>query len=277
LAVLPHADGLSARDMQAVAREFNFAETTFVQQPSCRDYTARLRIFSPGMEMQFAGHPTVGSAAVLLARGLVAPDQRGSAHLVFEEGVGPVETQVVREHDRFYGTLVLSSPVVIDREGPPSRATLARVLNIDERAIIEVWEASVGIPFSFVRVVDRDVVDGATLNSTSWRDEFAGTWAEALFFFTGDTATPGEVYGRMFHPAAGIAEDPATGSAAAALVSSLYVRANRSGDYALLIKQGFKMGRPSHIHASVCSRGDSDSEVRVGGSVVAVAHGELQV
>src|SRR6266853_1957849 len=267
LAVFPDARGLSDRAMQALAREFNFAETNFVLPPRNPRRTRRVRMFTPRTELPFAGQPTVGTAAVLSSRGLI--ETPGST-AVFEEGVGPVTVQIRRGGAAVFTRLVLEKEV----ESPmtlPARNTAAATLSLPEEAVLEAWFASVGVPFCFIHLANKEAVDRAALDRTAWAASFAQAWAPSLFFFAGELAPGSRLYARMFAPAYGIEEDPATGAACAALAGRLAGRlSEREGTFTWRIDQGVAMGRPSLIEASAEKRAGRIARLKVGGYSVIV-------
>jgi len=276
LAVFPDAHGLSDRAMQALAREFNFAETTFVLPPVDSRYTRRVRIFTPQTDVPFAGHPTVGTAAVLARLGLVeVPD--GATTIVFEEGIGPVAVDIRLDGAATVTRLILETDV----ESPadrPARGDAAAVLGQREDAVVDSWFAGVGIPFCFVHLTDRDAVDRAVLDRAMWSTRFAHAWAPQLFLFAGDPRPDSRLYARMFAPAFGIVEDPATGSACAALAGVLAGRLpEREGAFTWRIDQGVAMGRPSLIEAAAEKRDGRVATITVGGSTVVVGEGSMTV
>ena len=263
LGVFPDAQGLSDRAMQAIARELNFAETTFVLPP------LRVRIFTPKAEMQFAGHPTVGTAAVLAhLRKMDLP-----AKIVLEEGIGPVPVELTRRGTHIHAEFTIEKPV----ETPPERvekSAAAAALSLPESAVLETWFANGGVRFAFVRLADKAAVDRAELDRAAWTKHFKSAWSSQLYFFTGETG----VYARMFAPALGIEEDPATGSAAVALASVLASRLPAAeGVFTWHIDQGVAMGRASKLEASAEKRGGRVVRVKVGGASVICAEGTMYV
>ena len=277
LAVLPDGRGLSDRAMRALAREFNFSETTFVLPPETPGTDFRLRIFTPAEELAFAGHPTVGTAAVLARLGLVAL-REGVGRVVFGEGAGPVSVDLAVDERRAFARLSLEAAV----EEPATRPApheAAAALSLPADAVREAWFATVGNPFGFARLADRESVDRAQVDRAAWARHFApGSFSTALFFFAGDLAAGSRLYARMFAPGFGIEEDAATGSAAATLAGSLADRLpERDGVFAWTIDQGVKMGRPSVIEASAEKRDGRTARVMAGGSTVLVAEGTITV
>jgi len=273
LAVLPDARGLSAEAMQTLAREFNFSESTFVLPPDDPAHACRVRIFTPGYEMPFAGHPTVGTAAVLAREGLIPRNGR----VVFEEKVGPVTVDVDVTDTRAFARLNLHAQVQIPPERPSGDAAAA-VLSLAADAVREAWFASVGVPFTFIHLASREVVDAAVLDQAAWKAHFEHSAGPSLFIFAGDLADGGQLYARMFAPDMGIVEDPATGAACATLAGSLAERlAEREGTFSWQIDQGVKMGRPSRIEASAAKHDGRTVRVMAGGAAVIVAEGTITV
>lgn len=251
LAVFPRADDIPAAAMQPIAREFNFPETTFVLPPRDRKHACRVRIFTPKAELPFAGHPTIGTAAVLVHLGLVK-----QSRFVLEEGIGPVAIESSGN-----GVTHFSSDRPV--EMPDLRPTLRGV------DFEEAWFASAGVRFCFLRLKDKAAVDRA-----AWLPQLADAWSSNLYVFCGERD---RLYVRMFAPALGIEEDPATGSGAVALAGVLASREKNDGVYTWTIDQGVKMGRPSRIEASAERRDGRVTRVRIGGATRVVAEGEMEV
>lgn len=276
LAVFPDGRGLSDRAMQALAREFNFAETTFVLPPQDPRHLGRVRIFTPRTELPFAGHPTVGTAAVLARLGLV-PLPAGAATIVLEEGIGPVAVEIRLRGETVFAQLVTEKAV----ESPaahPARNAAAAALSLPETAVLDAWFAGVGVPFCFVHLGSREMVDRAVLDRAAWSAHFAKAWSPHLYLFAGGLASGSRLYARMFAPALGIEEDPATGSGAAALAAWLASRSPREdGTFKWEIDQGIAMGRPSFIEASAEKRPGRSVRVKVGGATVLVGEGTMTV
>jgi trans-2,3-dihydro-3-hydroxyanthranilate isomerase len=266
LAVFPDAEGLSDRAMQAIAREFNFAETTFVLPARDPRHAARVRIFTPKTELPFAGHPTVGTAAVLArARGVGLP-----AVMILEEVIGPVPVEIAARGLDLYAHLIIEKQVEVSAQIPPAAAAAA-ALSLPERAVLDTWYASAGVPFCFVKLADRETVDRAVLDRGPWSAALAKA---NLYFFAGED----RLYARMFAPALGVEEDPATGSGAVALAGVLAARLRAgSGTFTWRIDQGVAMGRPSRIEASAEKRAGQVVRIKVGGATVITAEGTMNV
>jgi len=270
LAVFPDGRGISDRAMQAIAREFNFAETTFVLPPKDPKHVAYVRIFTPKSEMQFAGHPTVGTAAVLTRmRRVDAP-----ATIVLEEGVGLVPVEIAFRGDALYAHLIVERAIEVPAVQPPPGGAAA-ALSLDPSTIKESWFANGGVRFCFVRLADRAAVDRAVLDRAAWTKHFADAWSSQLYFFTGEKQ---QLYARMFAPALGVEEDPATGSSAVALAGVLAGRLSAAeGSFTWRIDHGVAMGRPSVLEASAEKRAGKVVRVKVGGATVITGEGTMEI
>ena len=271
--------------MQAVAKEMNFSETTFVLPPETAGTDVRMRIFTPGEELPTAGHPTIGSTFALARTGVIAP---GRERFVFGEGVGPVPVALTWNGDDLsFAWMTQGAPVFGDPIADPSGAAAA--LSLPPAAVagtgLPVQIVSCGVPFLFVPLTTRSAVDGASVNRDALDQlrQSSGTNAHGVFIFSaqpgadrGDRAT---VYSRMFAPDIGVAEDPATGIASGPLgcylVRHKVVPPEKAG--AMLSLQGVKMGRPSHVHISIGLQKGEIASVRVGGESVLAGEGTLYI
>lgn len=268
LAVFPDAVGIADETMQRLAREFNFSETTFVLPAGDPSRTCRVRIFTPRQELPFAGHPTLGTAAVLARRNGGQASQR----FVFEEGIGPVTVAV----DGPAITLHLHSPRYETTDEVPPSAAIAKALTLPGDAIAECWYAGVGLRFCFVRLADQDLVDLAVLDKAVWAATIAGGWSPELYLFAGDYRAGAPLHARFFAPGVGVDEDPATGSACASLVASLAYRSpERDRTYRIRIDQGVAMGRPSVLEGTAHKQDGRVTEVIVGGRATIVGDGTM--
>jgi len=275
LAVLPDARSISTEGMQKIAREFNFGETTFVLPKKDPANTCRVRIFTPRAELDFAGAPSVGTACALVMKQhvrLSAPVQ-----LILEENVGLVTVDVAQRNGVFHGTLTLSGKVEAPT-GAPSATELAAVLSVEPAEVNQVFFAGVGVPICFAQLNSNEVVDRATINRAAWAATLSRAWSPHIFFFAGDLRDGGKPYARMWAPALGIEEDPATGAACAALVGVMASKHDFGGTaYRLSIQQGVSMGRRSEIEAEARKSGSVVTSVSVGGATAYVASGEIEV
>jgi trans-2,3-dihydro-3-hydroxyanthranilate isomerase len=275
LAVLPEAAGINAIGMQNIAREFNFAETSFVFPPTSPENTHKVRIFTPGRELPFAGHPTIGTACALLYSGLAGNGKK--ADFLFEEGVGNIPVNVTSENGTV--TAILSNAEPVETYVPsPSPDIIARVLSLKPDEVSDVFFVSVGAPFCCVQLKSAEAVDRAALDKSVWQSHLAEAWSSSLFLFSGNTESGSELYARMFAPGWGIDEDPATGSAAAALVGALAQRSKvLTGTFDLSITQGVRMGRSSEMQLSAQVQDGAVVSTSVGGPAAFVAEGEIEV
>jgi trans-2,3-dihydro-3-hydroxyanthranilate isomerase len=274
LAVFPDATGIADGDMQRLAREFNFSETTFVLPPDDPACTHRVRIFTPRQELPFAGHPTLGTAAVLASLDAAEP---AVGQFVFEEGIGPVAVTVDESGVRLH----LRPPSFETTGDVPPTSAIARALGLPPDAIAETWYAGIGLRFCFVRLPSRELVDQIALDKAAWAAGVAGGWSSQLYCFAGegfagDRRDGARLHARFFAPGAGVEEDPATGSASAALAASVAHRSGEpDGTYRIRIDQGVLMGRPSELTATARKEGGRITEVVVSGSVAIVGHGAM--
>ncbi len=281
LAVLPDARNLDPARMQEVAREFNLSETVFVLPPDDPSHTRRLRIFTPAREIPFAGHPTVGTALVLAATGAVEIAGE-TTRIVFEEGAGPVPV-TIRAVDGRAVSAELTAPEPPMVGAAPEPAALAALLGLaatDLRTDAGLpATASTGLPFLIVELNDAAALARARLDHGLWRRLLADAEAREVYLVTRDAAgLDADFRARMFAPAAGIEEDPATGSAAAALGGWLGLNeapADRITRY--VVAQGLEMGRPSRLEIAVERRAGEVVAVRVGGGAVLVSEGAIEV
>lgn len=272
LAVLPDARGLGVERMLKVAQEFNFSETTFVFPPTDDSATARVRIFTPAAEVDFAGHPTVGTACALRYGGHTESD-----HVILEENVGRILVRISNEDGVLYGALTSDAPLDYDAEGP-SIASLAEVLSLNRADVVDGFFAGVGLDFCFAQLASRDAVDRAFVDRQAWGRLLSDARSSDVFFFAGELKSRGQIYARMSAPSHGIEEDPATGSAVAALVGVAGLRSGiRSGVVKLSVTQGVKVGRASRMDAKAHLRNGKVVSVVVGGHAVLTATGEIEV
>jgi trans-2,3-dihydro-3-hydroxyanthranilate isomerase len=281
LAVFPDAKGLDDEQMFALAREFNFSETTFVFPPE-NGGTRKLRIWTPGGEVPFAGHPTVGTAHVLAEIGEI-PLTGDSTSIVFEEGVGAVPVTVRASGGKpvFAQLSVAKLPEI----GPPvpTRETLASMLSLEPKDLVgghfAPQSVSCGLPFLFVALKDRAAVKRSRIRVDQWERTLGSAWASMIMVFSRDPEREGsDIRARMYAPGISVPEDPATGSACAALGGYLAARDTRQeGTLRWIVEQGFEMGRPSIIEVEVDKSAGAITAVRVGGASVTMSEGSIRV
>lgn len=272
LAVLTDARGISDEGLQAIAREFNFPESTFVLPASNPGCVRRVRIFTPQRELPFAGHPTVGTACVLVKEGLA---EQGAFSV--EEGIGEIGVEVVDGPEGLAATLTVAQAPELRGDGI-SLAEAGAALALPPADVSRVFAASLGIDFTFVQLRDRAAVDRAALDPAAWASAFEDRSDGQLYLFAGELADGARIHSRLFAPAFGIPEDPATGSAATALVGAAAVLSGATGElFSLTIDQGIAMGRPARLAASARLEGGKVSAVSVGGATAFVAEGVIEV
>jgi trans-2,3-dihydro-3-hydroxyanthranilate isomerase len=276
LAVVLDAGGLSTEQMQAIATEFNYSETTFVLPPREAAHDANVRIFTVTAEIPFAGHPNVGTAFVLALRAARAPER-----LLFEEKAGLVAVEILKGEGRVTGA-ELTAPQPLKRMGEVGAAQAAACLSLSVADIRTDRHTphviSVGLPFLAVELASRDALRRAKPNAETFAHTFPLDDSDAIYFYTRDVPAgeaPLDLQARMFFPgASGLTEDPATGSAtvaAAALLADL--DATKDGALQLRIGQGFDMGRPSLLLTRVLKQGGKIVSAHVGGNCVTMMEG----
>jgi trans-2,3-dihydro-3-hydroxyanthranilate isomerase len=271
LAVVLDAQDIPAGVMQRIAREMNISETTFVLPPVDPAHAARVRIFTPGSELPFAGHPTVGTAWVLANEGLVP---NGALEFVLEEGVGPVRVWGVNEPSGL--TFWMSHPKASFGEIVKERVEFAASLGLSESDLlpdVPIQVAQTGVPFLFAALRNPQAVDRAAPST------FAKLPDLAVFVFA--VAGPNRLYSRMFAgEVLNIPEDPATGSASGPLgaFAVKYGLMSRAPKVSIVSEQGTRMGRQSfiRIELSYGEAGDIPTEISVGGSVMPILSGTLE-
>jgi len=277
LAVVLDGRGLSTERMQAIAREFNYSETTFVLPSEDEANSAKVRIFTPGAEIPFAGHPNVGTAFVLARLGEIF-DRPVASPLRFEEGAGLVVVDVDT-----VGKATVTAPQAMFIGDTVDPEIVAACLSLDpsdiatERHLPTI--ASVGLPFLLAELTSRDALARARIGFQAFREHLPRDVAPGIHFYVHAEADDDiDVRARMFAPNGGVNEDPATGSANAALVGFLAaLDPLEEMTLSIRIAQGVEMGRPSLIEATAVKDSNHIDEVRIGGYSVPVMAGILHV
>jgi trans-2,3-dihydro-3-hydroxyanthranilate isomerase len=285
LAVLPDARGLSDIEMQAIAREFNLSETTFVLPPDNPQYHARVRIFTPAHEMPFAGHPNVGTGFVL-GRAMENPPE----HLVFEEIAGLVRVHMLRGPDKQITGCRISAPQSLSIGDNVPTETVAACASLKPEDILSTahdpLKASVGTEFAIAEVASLEALARATPDLSAFRAAAAAAGTPppganlrfALLLYVRRDGDATRLRARMFAPLGGVVEDPATGSACAALAALLTSMApGENVDLLYEIEQGVEMGRPSLLIASGRKTAEGPVEATVAGSCVSSGSGTLEL
>ena len=268
LAVVLDAGGLSTAQMQAIASEFNYSETTFVLPPQDSAHDAQVRIFTVRSEIPFAGHPNVGTAFVLAAQAAKPP-----ARLLFEELAGLVAVEILSEQGRVVGA-ELTAPQPLNKLTSLDAVQAAACISLASGDIISDRHppqiVSVGLPFLVLELASRDALRRARPDAGAFAQTLPQHGCDAVYFYTRDVpaAEACDLQARMFHPgSSGLSEDPATGSAtvaAAALLADL--AGKRDGELKLRIGQGVDMGRPSLLLTRVVKRNGAIVSAHVGGA-----------
>jgi len=276
LAVLPEAEGLSSRQMQQIAREFNYSETTFVL-PAQRGNTRRVRIFTPAREIPFAGHPNIGTAFVLATIDDFG-EIRGDLTVTFEEQAGLVPVTVsTMEDGSFRCELLAPQSLLLGEEITPDLAAAAISLEVSDLSVSvhPPRVAGVGLPFLIVELKSRDALERAAFNM-SVMEELQNTGISPDVLLYTRVSAEVDIRARMFAPLDGVPEDPATGSANCALVALLsHCDPAVSGDFGWRIAQGVEMGRPSILEARTRKRAGIVTATMIGGDCVMVSEGTI--
>ncbi|MBI1779521.1 MAG: PhzF family phenazine biosynthesis protein [Proteobacteria bacterium] len=282
LAVVLDAAELAPEAMQRVAREFNLSETVFVLPAADPANTAKLRIFTPMRELPFAGHPTVGTAALLAKIAAAEGKKPPRQSLRLEETVGLIRAEVGLGAGEAIQA-EFEAPKLPERAGtPPAAELIAAALSLAPADIgfagHRVSCYSAGNPFVFVPVASLDAVRRVQAQLQHWDAAFAGV-AAAPYIYCRETDLPGSTFhARMLAPRFGIVEDPATGSAAAAFAAVVAAFDRPAdGSHRILIEQGFEMGRASMIGLTVTMAAGRLTKVRIGGQTVPVSEGMITV
>jgi len=275
LALVFGAEGLEGALLQSIAREFNLSETVFVLPPEDERADVRLRIFTPGSELPFAGHPNVG-AAVMLARRI----NHAGDTLSIEQPAGIVTAWLTRGSTGQPVAAEIEAPLPLGLGETLDRAAIADCASLPEDAIHVNGHppvlAGCGAAFAIAEVVDAESLAAATPDITAMRRCFEGLATPPIGLLLHTPLGVGRRRARMFAPLTGITEDPATGGANLALAGLLLHLAGGT-TLTLEVEQGIEMGRPSHLLLSARRDPDAEIRVRVGGGVVAVSRGVITV
>jgi len=278
LAVFTQAAGLTHEQMQLIAREMNLSETTFVEPSPRPDCVARYHIFTPGQELPFAGHPTIGTAYVLAHSGRV---QAATTSFNMEAKVGVVPMRIEgRASDPT--ALFFTSPNVQFGPTYENRALIAEALNVSVDDLlpgIPLQQVGCPVPFLDVGLKTPELVDRVIMNHAAFSRLVDDDGVAGVYIFA-PAPSKNRFYTRMLgFENVGVVEDPATGSAASPLGAYLvrYGLVSDEDAIKIVIEQGVKMGRQSFINVLVSRDGAAAHRIEVGGSVVPVLKGELTV
>lgn len=276
LAVVLGGEELPGEAMQAIAREFNCPETAFVMPPRDAANTAHVRIFTPAMELPFAGHPNVGTATALARRGTLFGRPVGD-EVRFEEAIGVVGLEILREAGAAVGA-VLTSPALPTVRGSFDPSAVAAAVGLPDSAVVVARHApahvAIGATFVIAEVADLDALATARGDESLQLAHLGEAAPPLVYLYTREDAAAGRlrIRARMFAPRAGILEDPATGGAAVA-IAGLFATLIE-GDLDLTIEQGIEMGRPSRLEVRILRTG-GEPRITVAGRCVPMLRGEL--
>jgi trans-2,3-dihydro-3-hydroxyanthranilate isomerase len=280
LAVVLDAGGLSTAQMQAIASEFNYSETTFVLPPRDSAHDAQVRIFTVRSEIPFAGHPNVGTAFVLAMQAAKPPER-----FLFEEGAGLVPVEIFNEKGSVIGA-ELTAPQHLKKLTQFSAEQAAACVSLSTADIRTDRHppqiVSVGLPFLVAELASRDALRRARPDAAAFARTFPCDGSDAVYLYTRDVPPaerPCDLQARMFHPgSSGLSEDPATGSATAAAAALLAdLSGERDGELKLRIGQGVDLGRPSLLLTRVGKANGAVASAHVGGRCVQIMEGSFRL
>lgn len=282
LAVFPDATEIPEALLMPITREFNFSEVTFCYPAPDAAHTRRVRIFTPGAEVPFAGHPTIGtSVALALTEGLLGDAREGRFTLALGVGSVPVDVRV-ESADRAWAELAVAK---LPEVGPqaPTINTLADILSLEPSDLVggslSPQAVSCGIPFLLVPLKSVAAVERARVRLEKWEQTLKKFWAPEVLVAARDPES-GEHHwrARMFAPGLNVPEDPATGSAIAAFGGWLATKDSRAdAEFAWTVRQGIEMGRPSKLNVRVSKSGGAVTSVHVAGQAVVTGEGRLRL
>lgn len=262
--------GISTQEMQGIALEMNFSESTFIEQPTMKDCSSRVRIFTPGRELPFAGHPTLGTAFVLKYKEIV---KKAEAKTILELGIGPIRVEYLSGNQV---QMTQPAPTFMDTINDKSRIT--DVIGLSPEDVSDTTPIQIvttGIPFIIVPLKNLEAVRHAVPNPALIITELNNLASQMILIFSTETVNQkNNVHARMFAPDAGVLEDPATGSAAgplAAYIEKYNILKHHEFGNSITIEQGYEINRPSSLVAKVPH--ESMSEILVSGKVRLTAEG----
>ncbi|MEO2176637.1 MAG: PhzF family phenazine biosynthesis protein [bacterium] len=277
LAVIPSAEGLSSQQMQQIAREFNYSESTFVL-PGNDEYTRNVRIFTPAQEVPFAGHPNIGTAFTLAKTGELG-SLDGGLNIVFKERAGSVPITILKNGSDIWCELKAPEPLSIGQ--PISVDLIASALSLTPEDIVTDTHlpvvASVGLPFVMVELKNRAALESARPYTPAIEEIHAkGIMPDIHVYIRSKDEF--DIRARMFAPLDGVPEDPATGSANCALVAMLsHYNSESEGEFSWRIAQGVEMKRPSVLDARTKKRPGTNIDVWIAGTCKMVSEGFIEI
>lgn len=281
LAVVLEADRLTTPEMQAIAREFNLSETVFVLKPTSPGHTARVRIFTPSREIPFAGHPTLGAAALLAELRMPAVNGEHDAIIALEEEIGSVRVGIrLRTGAAAFGEF--DAPMVPEKVGVMSEleeiagalGLIPNELGFENHKPMLLKGSSA---FAYVPVANLEAMSKVRVTPMHWARAFTDRSVDGVYLYTRQCVRgQSSFHARMFAPDLGIPEDPATGSAAIGFAHVVHDFDDLpDGVHRRTIEQGMEMGRPSAISLVMTVMRGRLETIRIGGHAVRVAEGRL--
>ena len=268
-AAVVDGEGLSAETMQLIALNQHLSETVFLRPPESSGNHAHIRIFTPGTELPFAGHPTIAASHILVSEGRVQLDAERVVRL--ETGAGVIPVKVSGDADAPLYTMTQATPEFAPSMIP--RAAIASAVGLDVRDIALDEDVSTGLYWRIAQVASLEAMMRVRPNVA----ELLLIPHGLAIFCIGATVSDADIHVRAFAPEAGVMEDPVTGSAngcIAALIAKHELRPRRDGAIEYVAEQGIEMGQPGRVYARVTGSGD-DISVQIGGNAVTVLRGEL--
>lgn len=284
LAVFHDGSRLDTKTMQKIANELNLSETAFICPPKKPQNQISLRIFTPQVELPIAGHPTIGTAYVLAYLKML-PTQDGINEWTMEENLGDIQVTVQKEAEKIT-KIEMIQPLPVFGETWTRQALVADLLSLPKSELdprFPIQTISSGLPFLFVPIRSLAAMREINFRTDVWERHFSGDPdRQHIFTFTTETEENNStVHCRMFAPAMGISEDPATGAASgplgAFLVEHGAVGHTEEGTYSIRSEQGIEIGRPSFIDITVLKKKQKYKEVKIGGTAIVIGQGELYV
>jgi trans-2,3-dihydro-3-hydroxyanthranilate isomerase len=281
LAVFTDARDLSPSLMQALAKELNLSETSFVLPADNLAHHHHVRIFTPAVELPMAGHPTIGTAFVLAHEQLIQISEPETT-VLFEEGVGIIPVTLTTK-EGYLHSIQMSQPLPTFGSQFTEREAIAQMLSLDLAALdttLPLEVVSCGVPFLFVAVKNMAAMRAIRFRQDVWERVLHDFEAPHLFVFTQEVEMAGStVHSRMFAPAMGIAEDPATGAASGPLGCYLVRHGNirPAKTTQIISEQGFEIGRPSFIQVTIEQKGKDITGVHVGGQCYFMGEGTIEI
>ncbi len=260
--------------MQGITREMNFSETTFVFPSTIKKCIRKVRIFTPGLEIPFAGHPTLGTAFVLKHQDILSHDQMTA---FLELGIGPIEVKFkTNHHIQMYQSKPEFQEVFEDKE------VMAQILGVSPGVIADYGPMqfiSTGFPFLIVPITTLKAIQAIKLNSTLLMDTLSNYPSQDLVVLTPETIHPdSQAHVRMFAPSAGVFEDPATGSAAGPIggyIEAHRILKNHVKGSKISLEQGHEINRPSKLIVECLFEKEEFQQIIVGGTVKLTAEGRF--